>query len=138
MDIISTKHIPNLIALRDELKQLEFEVSPATVSRDINELNLLKSKEGYLLPKSLNGAPKQFNPDPTSVLRRSVVKIDTAQHMVVIRTRPGSAQQVGLSLDDRVFDNIVGTVAGDDTVLVVSLSTQKAMDVRDSIMDAIG
>jgi transcriptional regulator of arginine metabolism len=130
--------IPNLSVLREELKKRDIIVSAPTISRDVGQLNLLRTKGEYKLARYANSTACGFYPDTASVLRRSVLKIDTAQHMLVIRTRPGSAGQVGFSLNNRFFNGIVGAVAGHDTVLVVSETPQKAQAAKDRIFAEMG
>jgi len=137
-EIVAAKSISSLEVLREELKKRDFSVSQATVSRDISALKLIKSQEGYLLPISAHEYTKRFDADPAPVLRRFVLKIDIARHMLVIRTPPGCAQQVGYMLDDGFSDDILGTIAGHDTLFVLSSNSQKALEVRDTIRRVIG
>ncbi len=137
-EIVAATPIPNLELLREELKKRGYSVSQATASRDISALKLIKSQEGYLLPPSAHEYTKRFITDPTPVLRRSVLKIDIARHMLVIRTSPGCAQQVGYLLDDGFSDDILGTVAGHNTLVVLSSNSQKAQKIRDTILRLVG
>ncbi len=138
VDIVSKQSIPNQAVLSEELRKLEFEVTQATLSRDIAELNLVKSKDGYRLPENAGGIEGSPIPDPVGALRRLIVKVDDVQNLLVIRTRRSSAQQVGMVIDNNaMFNKVVGTIAGDDTVLAITRSTEDALDLKKIIVELV-
>lgn len=103
------------------LAQLGFDVTQATVSRDLEQLGAVKVRRDgrvtYALPDQLasNGAgPSRL----TAVLRDWVRSIDVAATIVVLKTPPGSAHLVGVALDESKLPEIVGTICGDDTIFV--------------------
>ena len=114
----------NALGSQDEvaarLAGLGFEVTQATVSRDLEQLGALKVRRdgriSYALPDQLspNSAPSRL----ASVLRDWVRSIDIAATMAVLRTPPGSAHLVGVALDESALSEIVGTICGDDTIFV--------------------
>ncbi|MDR0458904.1 MAG: ArgR family transcriptional regulator [Coriobacteriales bacterium] len=100
------------------LEDLGFNCTQATVSRDINEMNLRKLPEGvYILPEDL-------------LLQRLVSdlvsEVTVAQNLVVIKTAPGSAQGVAAALESAGEPKVIGLVAGDDTILVVAADNNQA------------
>ncbi len=99
------------------LSQQGLKVTQATLSRDIKELGLVKSAEGYELPGEAAEAP---TPSLSHLLREFVVDIREAQNLLVLKTPPGSAQPVARALDSESWPEVVGTIAGDDTILVIS------------------
>jgi transcriptional regulator of arginine metabolism len=105
-----------------------FPVTQATLSRDLNELRLVKTSDGYILP---NGdAPSEPLPAVSRVVREFVRTIRRAQNLLVIKTIPGSAQPVAVAVDAEGWDEVVGTVAGDDTVLIISTSNTHAKHLQ--------
>lgn len=137
LDIVTTKRISSQAALADELKKHEVEVTQATLSRDIAELNLVKSKEGYARPEDAAATRGAF-PDPVGTLRRLIVKVDEADNLVVVRTPPGSAQPVALAIDGGGYLQVVGTLAGDDTCLVITRSADDAEEFKEVLLSMIG
>lgn len=120
--------LPNQQELCKVLARRGFQVTQATLSRDINELRLVKTAEGYILP---NGdAPAEPMPAVSRVLREFVREIRRAQNLLVIKTIPGSAQPVAVAVDAEGWDEVVGTVAGDDTILIISGNNKKARQLQ--------
>lgn len=99
----------------------------ATLSRDIRELGLAKTGDGYMVP---NGQPAQAAPTPMPPIHRMIHEFVTdvreAQNLLVIKTTVGSAQPVAGALDAEEWPEVVGTVAGDDTILVISPDVKSA------------
>jgi transcriptional regulator of arginine metabolism len=126
VELVSKKKIPSQAALAEELAKLGFEVTQATLSRDIAELSLVKIKGGYARPQDASAGALPMVPDPVGTLKRLVVKIDSAFNQVVVRTVPGGASAVALALDDRSYEDVLGTIAGDDTILIVTRSVETA------------
>jgi transcriptional regulator of arginine metabolism len=120
--------LPNQQELCKVLARRGFQVTQATLSRDINELRLVKTPEGYILP---NGdVPTEPMPAVSRVVREFVREIRRAQNLLVIKTIPGSAQPVAVAIDAEGWDEVVGTVAGDDTVLIISGNNKKAKQLQ--------
>jgi transcriptional regulator of arginine metabolism len=109
------------IASQEELQRClqkrGFEVGQATLSRDIRDLGLAKTAAGYALPKGEDtSAPL---PPVSRLVREFVLDVRRAQNLLVIKTTVGSAQPVAAALDDEQWPEAVGSVAGDDTILIV-------------------
>lgn len=111
--LLRTQSISNQIDLQDLLKQRGFEVTQATLSRDIRELRITKShdEEGNYIYVLLPEKPKT-NPLDLSSLRFS-------GNLAVLKTRPGYAMGIASDIDNNLSKGIIGTIAGDDTILLI-------------------
>ena len=128
-DLIRANALASQEEVATRLADLGFEVTQATVSRDLEQLGALKvRREGrisYALPEQINAgatAPSRLG----SVLRDWVRSIDAAATMVVLKTPPGSGHLIGVALDESALAEIVGTICGDDTIFVACRSTADA------------
>lgn len=122
IEIIEKKSIETQEELASELKKMGFVVTQATVSRDIKELRLIKIASGnnmyrYAVPgeKILGGGIVKNR----RIFRDSVTNMDYSENIIMVKTTPGAAQAVALVIDNENLTEVIGTVAGDDTVLVV-------------------
>lgn len=129
-DAISTQE-----ELADLLKQAGHVVTQATVSRDIKELALIKVNTGndqykYALPSepTFLGSKLRF------MLKQFVVKFDYSENILVISTAPGNANAVASALDDAKWPEIIGSVAGDDTILLVIKPKEAVAEVIDKLV----
>lgn len=138
-EIITENEIETQDDLVDMLKQAGFNVTQATVSRDIKELHLVKvpmmdGRYKYSLP-----ADQRFN--PLQKLKRTLmdafVKIDGASHFLVMKTLPGNANAIGVLLDNLDWDEILGTIAGDDTCLIICRTPEDAEMISKKLMDML-
>lgn len=128
-DLIRAHALGSQDEVATRLAALGFEVTQATVSRDLEQLGALKvRREGrvsYALPDHFNAgsaAPSRLG----SVLRDWVRAVDTAATIVVLRTPPGSAHLIGVALDESAIPEIVGTICGDDTIFAACRSAGDA------------
>lgn len=118
--------------LAEALRKEGIDITQATVSRDIKELMLIKAPVGdgryrYALPKEQNTI---FSHSRMSRLfQDSVVFIDSSENIIVLKTMPGTAQAVAATIDNTRWPEIIGTVAGDDTIFMVIKPTQAVPDV---------
>ena len=120
--------LPNQQELCKILARRGFQVTQATLSRDLNELRLVKTSEGYILP---NGdAPAEPLPAVSRLVREFVRDVRRAQNLLVIKTIPGSAQPVAVAIDAEAWDEVVGTVAGDDTLLIITANNKSARKLQ--------
>jgi transcriptional regulator of arginine metabolism len=116
----------HLVASQDELCRqlihLGVRVTQATLSRDLRDLRLVKTTEGYR-PLSA-GAPEESSPLPAlaRALREFLLDIRPAQNMLVLKTPPGGAQPLAAAVDSERWKEVAGTLAGDDTVLIIAPS----------------
>lgn len=138
-ELITEQEIDTQDELVDRLKQLGYNVTQATVSRDIKELHLVKvpSAKGnykYSLP-----ADQRFN--PLEKLKRLImdafVKIDHASHFIVLTTLPGNAHAVGVLIDNLDWEEIMGTICGDDTCLILCKTEEDTVKIKQQFLDML-
>lgn len=122
LEIISKQAITTQEDLASALKKSGFKVTQATVSRDIKELGLIKIPSDKNLSYYSPGIerPVLRSEDLLKRLfRDSVVSLDSSENLIVIKTHPGGAQAVASAIDQSGWQEIIGTVGGDDTILVI-------------------
>ena len=127
LSIITEKDVKTQEQLTKELKDAGFMVTQATVSRDIKELGLIKiplSDGAYKY--AITKKEKQETQENLSIFSRSVINIQQAMHTVVVKTHSGMASAVAASLDMFLANDMLGTIAGDDTILVIAQNPEKA------------
>lgn len=111
------------IASQEELQKLlgrrGVEAGQATLSRDIRELGLVKSAGGYSLPGREVAAQETDLPSVGRLVREFVTSVRAAENLLVTKTSTGSAQPVAAALDEENWPEAIGTIAGDDTILIV-------------------
>ncbi|UFT97723.1 transcriptional regulator ArgR [Radiobacillus kanasensis] len=138
-ELITQNNIETQDDLVDELRNLGYNVTQATVSRDIKELHLVKvpmadGRYKYSLP-----ADQRFN--PLEKLRRLImdafIRIDIASHFIVLKTLPGNANAVGALIDHLDWDEILGTICGDDTILIICRTEEEAEKMKDQLLDML-
>src|SRR5271167_2771201 len=116
-DLISEREIASQDELRRVLFRRGHRVTQATLSRDIHELGLVKTAEGYKMPQ---GEEAEIHlPSIERLIQEFVYDVKTAQNLVVVKTSPGSAQPVSAAIDAEEWDEAVGTIGGDDTILAI-------------------
>ena len=136
LELISSKAIETQDELVGELQRAGFDVTQATVSRDIKELGLVKvsvdgKRQRYTKEKSDSAVTTKF----TDMFRHSVVSVDFAQNIVVIKTLSGSANVAGMMVDRLKNGNVLGSVAGDDTVFAVMRNNEAAEEVAEQLRE---
>jgi transcriptional regulator of arginine metabolism len=132
-DLVAKTPVSNQDELRRKLRRRGFEVTQATLSRDIHELRLSKGPGGYALPNGNgNGAVLQDDAPPSvrEMLESFGVRVQQAMNQVIVRTVMGGAQPVAAALDYAEWPDVVGTIAGDDTVLVICPDQRRAGEVE--------
>lgn len=132
-ELITKHEIETQDELVDRLKELGFPVTQATVSRDIKELHLVKVPTlnrtyAYSLP-----ADQRFNPHEKlkRLIMDTFVNIDHTSHFILLKTLPGNAQAVGVLIDNLEWDDIMGTICGDDTCLIICRSEEDTEKIKD-------
>jgi len=121
IEIIESKLIETQEELAQALKDIGFAVTQATISRDIKELKLIKvmSNDGVQHYASLKDMSAIYNERVTAVFRESVLTVDYVENNIVLRTLPAMAQAAALAIDGLEWTEVVGTIAGDDTIFVL-------------------
>lgn len=133
-EVLSSSAVTSQDELRRKLRRRGFNVTQATLSRDIHELQLVKGPEGYSLPNgSRNGHGGAGVADDAPSFEEMIdsfgLRATQATNQVVVRTGMGGAQPVAASLDREEWPEVVGTLAGDDTVLIVCPDARRASEV---------
>src|SRR5580658_6552272 len=123
--------------LQRALRKRGFRVGQATLSRDIRDLNLSKTAGGYTLPQG-ESATGLALPPVQRLVREFVLDVRTAQNLLVVKTIIGSAQPVAAALDEQEWEEAIGTIAGDDTILIVCPDREKAKLVAARIEEMLG
>jgi transcriptional regulator of arginine metabolism len=136
-DLLSNSLVSSQDELRRKLRRRGIQVTQATLSRDIHELRLSKGPGGYALPNG-NGTRTVVVEDASPPLVEEMIhsfglRVRQAMNQVVVRTVMGGAQPVAAALDRTSWPEILGTIAGDDTVLVICLDTRRAGEVETKI-----
>jgi transcriptional regulator of arginine metabolism len=130
--LVSSERISNQEDLRRRLAQKRMCVTQATLSRDLQELQLVKTREGYRAASALPEEAAAL-PPLTRALREFLLDIRPAENLLVLKTPPSGAQPLAAALDGAKFSEIAGTIAGDDTVLIITPSRKN----RESLQKAI-
>ncbi|MCM3716745.1 transcriptional regulator AhrC/ArgR [Fictibacillus phosphorivorans] len=138
-EMISNHDIETQDELVELLKKANFNVTQATVSRDIKELHLVKvpmndGRYKYSLP-----ADQRFN--PLQKLRRtltdSFISIDYADHLIIMKTLPGNANAIGALIDKLDWEDLMGTICGDDTILIICRSKEVSAEISQRFLDML-
>ena len=122
LEIISTRNVETQEQLLAALQKEGFRGTQATISRDIKDLRIVKELTNlgtYRYTTSTNEMSGTFSSKMNTIFRECVVGYDYAQNVIVIRTLPGLASAAGSAIDAMNLSLVVGTLAGDDTVMVV-------------------
>lgn len=122
LEIISNKDVETQEQLLAELQDSGFRGTQATISRDIKELRIVKeltSQGTYRYTTSANELNGTFSARLNTIFRECVVSFDYAQNLIVIRTLPGLANAAASAIDAMNMSTVVGSLAGDDTVMIV-------------------
>lgn len=135
LKVLSAEPVASQDELRRQLVHLGLRVTQATLSRDLRELRLVKTAEGY---KQLAQAAQESAASPSiSRLERAaksfLTDIRPAQNMLVLKTPPGGAQPLAAAVDSEKWKEVSGTLAGDDTVLIICSSRAARATVQKRI-----
>ena len=132
-ELVTHSQVANQDELRRKLRRHGIRVTQATLSRDIHELGLSKGPKGYSLSDGAgSGAPIEDNAPPSlaEMMEGFGLQVRQAMNQVVVGTVLGGAQPVAAALDRAQWPEVVGTIAGDDTVLVICADARRAGDVE--------
>ena len=135
LELIEQYEISTQEALIQRLAEVGYESTQTTISRDIRQLRLIKGPTGrgtykYVAPEVRHGNDA---PGHNSALTDSVLKIEAAQNIVVVKTMSGMANAIAVCIDTLKISDIVGSVAGDDTVLVVFKNSEIAENTAEDL-----
>jgi len=138
-ELVKEKAIETQDELVMELKSMGFNITQATVSRDIKELQLIKvptadGKYIYNIPTDMPYNPKQ---KLARVLVDSFVSMEKAENLVVMKTLPGHANALGSLIDGLEWKELVGTICGDDTILVIGKTKDQAAEIEKMFLEML-
>ena len=139
LEIIENNEIETQGELAEMLRADGFKVTQATVSRDIREMGLVKAaasggRQKYEAAKPVNEEKNRF----IRVLRDSVQSLDHAQNLLVIKTGAGMAMAAAAALDHLRFPEIVGSIAGDDTIMAAVRTVEETKELMEKIRHMLG
>ena len=135
LEIISRKEIETQEELCAELNALNLVVTQATISRDIRDLHLFKvaGVEKKYRYAYINDGESEISPKMKSLFRDCVVSVRAAKNLIVVKTLTGNGANAGTVVDKLNYEGIVGSVAGDDTVMVVCVDADAANVVVEKV-----
>lgn len=133
MELVEGSEVSTQTDIAEALNSLGYNVTQATVSRDVKELCLVKmpgkeKKFRYGVQSNENKLSKLAN-----LFKESVISINTAMNLLVIRTYPGSANAACTLLDELHLPDVVGNIAGDDTILVIAKTAEAVPAIYDNL-----
>ena len=134
-ELIQQYDIDTQEELASRLNEAGFKVTQATVSRDIRALKMMKvtGKDGKSRYVILQELPTELGEKYTRVLHDALLTIDQGQNILVIRTVPGMAMGEAAALDALNWEEILGSIAGDDTVMCVARTLEEASSVAERL-----
>lgn len=132
LEIIETMEIETQDELADELRRRNIKVTQATVSRDIKELRLLKvlSSNGRYKYATVERAERGMNDRFRRIFAESVLSLDSAQNLIVVKTISGTANAAAEAIDSMKWPEIMGSLAGDNTILIIARSEAAVESVK--------
>ena len=140
LELIDEYEISTQEALIQKLAEHGFDSTQTTISRDIRQLRLIKGPTGrgtykYVAPEVRKGNDA---PGHNSALTDAVLKIEAAQNIIVVKTMAGMANAIAVCIDSLQMKDIIGSVAGDDTILLVFKNTEKAQQIETELKSVFG
>ncbi len=139
LDIIKKEEISTQEELTEKLLKAGFKVTQATVSRDIKELKLIKvhsdtkgNKYSHV-SNEITKSTKESTAKLSAILSEAVTSSDYANNIVIIRTMQGMAQGVAFAIENLHYDGMMGTIAGDDTIMIVTKTEENAKNLSERI-----
>ena len=144
LEIINNNAVGTQDELQEHLRQAGYQVTQATVSRDIKELRLIKSpvRGGGYRYTTAKGGHEPISAKFHSIFGGSVVRVQYAQNIVVVHCLPGMAQAACAAMDSLHWDQVIGTLAGDDTFICIVTGEREAEDLvlelKKMLSDSLG
>jgi transcriptional regulator of arginine metabolism len=132
LKLIRAKKISTQEELAEELQKQGIAATQVTLSRDLRELRLVKTQEGYQ-----EMAPEEIGPQFSILAAEFLKDVLRAQNLIILKTSPGHANSVAVALDNEQWSEIVGTIAGDDTILVIAPDVPTAESVQEKLLELL-
>ena len=136
MDVVGTKKIRNQAELAEALRKAGHKVTQPTLSRDIAELGLVKGQSGYSLPEQAE-QPNVSDTEFRATIRRFVFDVFVSNNLVMVKTFTGSARFVAYVLDRAGWEELVGTISGEDSILIMAKSPRSAQAISRQIRELL-
>ena len=136
LELLKHASVASQEALKKALRKRGIKVGQATLSRDIRDLGLSKTARGYGPPQG-DASSGPALPPASRLVREFALEVRVAQNLLVIKTSVGSAQPVAAALDDESWPEALGTVAGDDTILIVCPDNKEAAKLAERIQEML-
>ena len=133
LKLVRSRSLRTQDELARALRGVGVRATQVTLSRDLRELGLVKTPEGYA--QTAEAAPS--GPDLATVLREFLLDVRVAQNLLVLITPPAHASSVAEALDQAAWPEVVGTVAGDNTILVIAPTSKKAGTLREKLLKSL-
>jgi transcriptional regulator of arginine metabolism len=135
LELLKQEPVASQEDLQRALRKRGIKVGQATLSRDIRDLGLSKTADGYALPHGDGSSPAL--PPVSRLVREFVLQVRAAQNLLVIKTITGSAQPVAAALDEEDWAEAIGTIAGDDTILMVCPDQGDARKLAERVQEML-
>lgn len=131
LELVDREAVRSQEQLRERLRRRGFEVTQATLSRDIKDLGLVKraADGAYQRSEQATAAPASASVALQRAMAEYASGVDCVQQLIVVKTGAGQAQPLALAIDRARLREVVGTIAGDDTILVISRDPQDAREL---------
>ncbi|MDA8354466.1 MAG: transcriptional regulator ArgR [Firmicutes bacterium] len=138
-EIITNQDVETQEDLVNELRNAGYNVTQATVSRDIKELHLVKVPTNKGTYKYSLPADNRFNPHQKlkRLLTDAFVGIELSENLIVIKTMPGNAHAIGVLIDNLGWSDVIGSIAGDDTILLICRDRESGPQVKNRLIDML-
>ncbi|NPV89022.1 arginine repressor [Coprothermobacteraceae bacterium] len=138
-DLIKSEAVSTQQHLVEKLRQAGYEVTQSTISRDLKKIGAMKiflpdGTYKYTLPE---GAPVAIDDRIVTIVRKSILDMSYRSPILVVKTVPGTARSVARAIDSIQIKGIVGTVAGDDTIFILTQDDISAYEVKEKLHDII-
>jgi transcriptional regulator of arginine metabolism len=132
LKLVRSKEIYTQEELAQELKSVGILATQVTLSRDLRDLRLVKTQEGYQEIES-----DETSPQLEALVRDFLRDVRVAQNQLVLKTDPGYASPIAVALDNESWEEVIGTIAGDDTVLVIASDLSAAEQIRQRLLEVL-
>ncbi len=137
LKIIRSQSVRTQEELSQALARIGVQVTQVTLSRDIHELGLVKGPQGYAEPVHATVAAGDDGAALKHVITEFVLDVRRAQNLVIIKTAPGNAAPIAYALDKELGGEILGTIAGEDTVFAATADPKKAREIREKLLSML-
>ena len=133
IELIRNNDIENQSELAFRLQEKGYDVTQATVSRDIQKLNLIKVKANGKFKYAVVGNVANFSEKYIKIIMETIKSLDVAKNLLIVKTQAGMAMATAAALDGLTFEEIVGSLAGDDAIFIATKSDDNAMLLKNKI-----